>query len=300
MKILITPDQVANTEKCPTLFAFDTENKTISEVVAYNPELDCTWLDNCGRNTFRPFGIAQDEQFIYVSSNERIGCFDKNNLGFSGVLDGAVAFVNTHQIYCSDNKLYITNSGNDSLGIYDFNLESMQYYDFNTFSLKDSVQRPENANDLDKLHINSVWVNNKIVYVVAHRLGAGMSSIFLFDQNTFELLWRVEAGYCTHNVLIHNGVLYSLSTDTGDLVAVDLETSKKITHTIVNPRDKFLRGLCIVEDTLYIGASMNFHNPAATRSCEIIEFDTTKKEVVCRTNLGNLLVLNDMMVYLND
>lgn len=300
MKIFITPDELANGDRCPTAFAFDTENKTISEVVAYNPELDCTWLDNCGRNSFRPFGIAQDEQFIYVASNERIGRFNKDNLGFAGVLEGAVAFVNTHQLYCSGGKLYITNSGNDSLGIYDFNLKSMRYYDFNSFSLKDNVQRPANANDLDKLHINSVWVNNNIVYVVAHRLGAGMSSIFLFDQSTFELLWRVEAGYCSHNVLVHAGVLYSLSTDTGDLVAVNLETSKKITHTIVNPRDKFLRGLCIVGDTLYIGASMNFHNPAATRSCEIIEFDTTKKEVVCRTNLGNLLVLNDMMVCLND
>jgi hypothetical protein len=45
---------------------------------------------------------------------------------------------------------------------------------------------------------------------------------------------------------------------------------------------------------------MNFHNPAATRSCEIIEFDTTKKEVVYRTNLENLLVLNDMRVDTND
>jgi outer membrane protein assembly factor BamB len=296
MKILITPDLVSYAEKGPTLFEFDTETKTTSEVLAYKPELDCTWLDNCGRNTFRPFGIAQDEKFVYVASNERIGCFDKNSLEYVGLLDGAVAFVNTHQIFCSDNKLYITNSGNDSLGIYNFNLKSMQYYDFNSFLLKEQVQRPINADELDKLHINSVWVDSKIVYVVAHRLGEGMSSIFLFDEDTFELLWLVEAGYCSHNVLVHDGVLYTLSTDTGDLVAINLETSKKLTYTLVDTTHKFLRGLCLVGDSLYIGASMNFHVPHAIRSGEIIEFDTVQRKAVSETNLGSMLVLNDMMV----
>jgi outer membrane protein assembly factor BamB len=299
MKILITPDLVSYAEKGPTLFEFDTETKTTSEILAYKPELDCTWLDNCGRRTFRPFGIAQDENFIYVASNEHIGRFDKNTLEFAGLLEGATAFMNTHQLYISDNKMYIANSGNDSLGIYDFSLKSTQYYDFNTFSLQDSVQRPKDVVEIDKLHINSVWVNNKIVYVVAHRLGAGMSSIFLFDQDTFELLWRVEAGYCSHNVLVHDGVLYTLSTDSGDLVAINLETSKKLTYTLVDTTHKFLRGLCLVGDSLYIGASMNFHVPHAIRSGEIIEFDTVQRKAVSETNLGVMLVLNDMVVKVN-
>ena len=69
-RLLITTDE------CDFII-FDLDKSEIVHRQDKTKELDATHLKGQGRPTFRPFGIADDEEHIYIASNDRLGVFNK-------------------------------------------------------------------------------------------------------------------------------------------------------------------------------------------------------------------------------
>ena len=299
MNILLTPGKHFTKQPIatPTLYSYDTESETLSVLCDHEPTLDRKKLVGCKRDTFRPFGIALlDDGGVLVASHDVIGVFCLATGAFEGVVPGVIAFPNTHQIATSDGKIYIANSANDSLGIFDVNTKQTRFFDFKSFSITDTVVHVNDAESHDDQHINSVSVVDGRVYVVSHRLGKKMSSIYCFDQASFSLIWKKNAGYSSHNTAIVKDKLYTLSTETGDLVIIDLETFEKQTIHIVDFAHGFLRGLRASGTDLFFVSSINFDNPNSKKECWLFCFDTITKKITKKFNLDPVLVVNDIAV----
>ena len=299
MNILLTVDNYYTRQpvSVPTLYSYDTEREILSEFCNHEPALDRKKLIDCKRDTFRPFGIALlDDNSVLVASHDVVGVFCLDTGVFEGIVPEIQAFPNTHQLATSEGKVYLANTANDSLGIFDVATKQMSFFDFKSFCVTDTVVQTKDAESSDNQHINSVNVADGKVYVVAHRLGKKMSSIYCFDQTTFSLIWQKNAGYCAHNTAIVGNCLYTLSTLTGDLVVVDLTTFEKSTIRITNPENSFLRGLRSSGTDLYFVSSMNFQNPNSPKECWLFRFDTVTKSITKKFNLDPVLVVNDIAV----
>lgn len=299
MNILLTVDNYFTRQPVavPTLYNYDIEREMLSVLCHHESTLDRKKLIDCKRDTFRPFGIALlDDDSVLVASHDAVGVFCLETGAFEGIVPEIQAFPNTHQLAASEGKIYLANTANDSLGIFDVVTKQMSFFDFKSFCITDTVVQTKDAESKDNQHINSVDVVDGKVYVVAHRLGKKMSSVYCFDQTSFSLIWQKNAGYCSHNTVIVNDTLYTLSTKTGDLVVIDLATFEKSTVHIANPANSFLRGLRASGTDLYFVSSMNFQNPTSPRECWLFCFDTITKSITKKFNLDPVLVVNDIAV----
>ena len=299
LNILLTVDNYFTRQpiSVPTLYSYDIEREMLSVLCHHEPALDRKKLIDCKRDTFRPFGIALlDDNSVLVASHDAVGVFCLDTGAFDGVVPEIKTFPNTHQLAVSKGKIYSANTANDSLGIFDVATKQMRFFDFKSFCVTDAVVQTKDAESNDGQHINSVNIVDGKIYVVAHRLGKKMSSIYCFDETSFSLIWQKNAGYCAHNTVIVGNNLYTLSTQTGDLVVVDLMTFEKNTVRIVNPANGFLRGLRAYGTDLFFVSSMNFQNPSSPKECWLFCFDTTTKNVTKKFNLDPVLVVNDIAV----
>jgi hypothetical protein len=123
-RIVITPDDDSYDVNSPTFLVY--ENGKLIHTCPKLSELNSEEVANQGRPTFRPFGIVSDKQFLYVVSHNKLGRFNKDNYEFIDLIDVPL-FINTHEMAAHDGVLYVANTSNDTIGIYNIKRTTISF-----------------------------------------------------------------------------------------------------------------------------------------------------------------------------
>jgi hypothetical protein len=121
-----------------------------------------------------------------------------------------------------------------------------------------------------------------------------MSRYGCFDKDTLKVEIIADAGYCSHGIVILNNKLYSLSSWTGDIVEIDLNTKKIIYYPCVNAKNIFLRGLAVYEDYIILGCSNNHNSIMNKDNCFIAVFNPKDKSIKRYLNINEAFVITDL------
>lgn len=291
--LVITPDDDGYGNS-PTFLVYDTETKELVHRCEKVPELDCA--DVVGRPTFRPFGITSDDKYLYVASHNKLGMFDKTTYQFIDLVDVPL-FVNTHEIAICDGILYAANTANDTIGIHGLYKRYSMFFNVNTFDVSTKAEVPTNVSSHDSAHVNALCVSGENLYFSLHNAGKRTSQLGYFDIS-FEAKIVAEAGLCTHGVRVLNNKLYSLSTGTGEIVEVDLNTKEVALYKVVNSAKTFLRGLDVLDGVITFGGS-NLYSDDRTlymNNCFVAQFDAETKKSKVLMNIDDAYIITDMKV----
>jgi hypothetical protein len=219
-------------------------------------ELEDESLEGQGAPIFRPFGICVEDEFIYIASNTKLGKFDRKSFEFISLIDVPM-FIATHQILKIKNKIYVSNTSNNTISICDLDTNVNKFLNVKTFQIVDFVEKPLNAYSIDLSHVNTLYYYNNRIYVCLHNRNRSKSDFFYFDENTYICKFITSAGYCCHGIEIIDNKMYSLSTLEGKLMEINLGTNQIEYTEIVDPTEYFLRGLVRNNNCLLIGCSCN-------------------------------------------
>jgi hypothetical protein len=210
---------------------------------------------------FNPFGITSGEGKIFAASNYVIQAFDENTLEPLEVVSTS-GVPNVHQILYHNGYIYRTNTSNNTISRIHLASKEEVHYSFDTMSRVDSYVVPdthEDVLDTDTMHINHVAVHEEKLYVLAHNRGVKPSDVFVMDLDLTSAKEFVSLDYRNHNLLFDNGKLYSLGTQNGYLVTVDLDTLSVTKNLIVDPERFFLRGILKVNGKIKVVASQRLN-----------------------------------------
>jgi len=295
-QIVITPDDDGY-KACPTFLVYGSKSKDLLYTRPKQIELNSEELAGQGRPTFRPFGIASDEQFIYVVSHNKLGRFDKNSFEFCALVD-APLFINTHEMVVHKSKIYIANTANDTIGIYDLKTREHKFFSVYELDLLPDAPTPNDVGSHDGMHVNSLCVHEDKLYFCLHHLDRRDSQLGYFDINTFEARIVADTGRCAHGVQVLNGKLYSLSTGTGEVIEVDLNTKDVKLHKVVDSSKTFLRGLDILDGSIIFGGSNTYSEERTIymNNCFVAKFDAVTKQAVPFINVKDAYIISDMKV----
>jgi hypothetical protein len=258
------------------------------------PELVCTLLEGQGRPSFRPFGVTTDNNNIYIASNDRLGKFNKQTHLLEKLINIPL-FINTHQIIKDTDAVYVANTSTDTIGIYNLTTNQNIFIDVNTLKTTQKPKTPSFYNKQDTRHINSLFDDGANIWFCLHNNGLKPSEYGYFNKTTLQAQIIHSTGYKGHGIIIKDNFLYTLSTGTGELIAVDLNTKKENRYKVVDPNTTFLRGLIYTNGKFLIGCSVNFKILNSIKHSYIAEVDiiagTLKKH-----DLEGIRAINDMQV----
>ena len=219
--------QIIITTEDRDFVVFDTSLNQIIHYQDKTKQLDSPKLKNQGRNTFRPFGIAIDESSIYIASNDKLGKFNKASYEFEELVKVPL-FINTHQILKSGDTFYTCNTAVDCIGISDLVSGKTTQFNVNYLKTVKLINYPKNAGQLDSRHVNTIYEYDDKVFFCRHNKDFVNSDIGYFEKNTGKAKMIISAGRCCHGIVIRNNYLYTLSTKTGELIEVNLDTFKLV------------------------------------------------------------------------
>lgn len=295
--LIITPDDDSYDVNSPTFLVYDSESRELVHTCPNFPELNSKELAGQGRPTFRPFGIAMDEDFIYIASNNLLGRFYKRDYKLIDLVDIPL-FVNTHEIATHNGILYVANTANDTIGVYDLENKVNKFFNVNTFAVTSDVVIPDNVESHDSAHVNSICIADNKVYFCLHNLNKRTSQLGYFDIDTFNAEIVAGVGYCNHGVQVLNGKLYSLSTGTGEIVEVDLATKQVALYKVVDNNKTFLRGLDILDGAIVFGGSNTYSEERTIymNNCFIAKFDVATKRADVLIDVKDAYIISDMKV----
>jgi hypothetical protein len=271
---------------------YDISTKQISFKSPKSEFLNCPELEGQGRDTHRPFGIEVCKKFIYIASNSRLAKFKKNNFEFDSLIEVPL-FINTHQILKDKDKLYVTNTSINTIGIYDS--ANSEYLNLNVenFQLQSDVKKPKDANELDLNHVNSLYEYNGRIYFCLHNKHITDTYYGFLNKETYKVTYIIELGKEGHNIRILNNVMYTLSTGTGELFEIDLLKKTLSIYKLVDEAQVFLRGLEIYKGSLIIGCSNNFKT-GLNKEAYLLEIKLDNKANRKKINLPGIPYINDM------
>jgi len=191
------------------------------------------------------YGMSWDNNFFYLADPEKIFKFSTFKekpeiLNYSRSKD-------IHQILYHKKYLYIMNTNMNCLDIFDLEKNEMHY----TLEWTKS-----------DIHPNSVFIHRNKIYICEHGNGS-FSTIKSFHIETYMKQDIYEnVGSMNHNIGIYNNKLYTLNSQKGCIVMVDLISGEKnniyIEATNLPEEYKFFRGLTFNGQYFLLGA--NFKN----------------------------------------
>jgi hypothetical protein len=296
-RLIITPDDDGYSQSSPTFLVYDSETKQLVHTCSRLQELNAIEFFGQRRPTFRPYGITDDTQYMYVVSHNKLGKFDKNTYKLVEMLDVPL-FINTHKLLRHRNNMYVTNTSNNTIGIYDMEKHTHSFFDVNTLSLTKDVVTPDHAESHDTAHVNSLSaVGNKIYFGLNH-LNKRTSQFGCFNVDTYEAEIVAEAGLRTHGVQLLGDKLYALSSGTGEIVEVDLHTKDVALHKVVNSDKTYLRGLDVLDGTLTFCGSNTYSEDSTIymNNCFAATFDTATKKANVLMQFNEAYIISDMKV----
>jgi hypothetical protein len=271
--LIVVPDDHYHKKNNPTFLVYDQVGALIHES-PYRAELNCEELKGQGRPTFRPFGIASDDTYLYVASHNKLGQYNKLTFEFCGLVDVPM-YINTHQILKSDEDFYVAHTAVNTIGIHG---KTHRYFDVSKLQCVEKPIPPDNAESHDVIHVNAITEHDGKIYFCLHNRGLYPSQFGYFDQRTYESKIIAAAGYCCHDVKILNNTLYALSSETGEIIAIDLPTEQTVTYKVSNPGKTFLRGMDILDNKIiFCGSNRYSDNTMYMNNCFTASFDTITK-----------------------
>ena len=294
-RIVITPDDDGYNPSTPTFLVY--ENGKLVHSCPKLSELDAPEVAGQGRPTFRPFGITSDEDFLYVVSHNKLAQFDKIDYSFIELIDVPL-YINTHEMVVHNRVMYVANTSNDTIGIYDLKNETNKFFNVNTFEVTQEAPTPDNVLSHDGAHVNSLCLHDDKLYFCLHHLDRRDSQLGYFDINTFESQIIAEAGRCAHGVQVLDNKLYSLSTGTGEVIEVDLDTKDVALYKVVDSTKTFLRGLDILDGSIIFGGSNTYSEERTIymNNCFVAQFDAATKKSKVLMIVDDAYIISDMKV----
>jgi hypothetical protein len=257
--------------------------------------LSCPNLENQGRDICYLFGIAVNKNNIFLVSHEKLAKFNKKNYEFEDLINVPL-YINTHQILKDNDTLYVCNTSTNSIGIYNLNKKNNVFLDINTFSIVDKPAKPKHVKEIDTKHVNSLFDAGDKIYFCLHNKSKKPSEYGFFDKKTLNIEIIYSVGLIGHGIIIKDNFLYTLSTGTGEFIAVDLNTKKENRYKVADFNTTFLRGLIYTNGKFLIGCSVNFKTPNPIEHSYIAEVDiiagTLKKH-----DLEGIQAINDMQIF---
>lgn len=282
-RLIVVPDDHYHRKDNYTFLVYDFDGKLIHESLSIT-ELNCEELKGQGRPIFRPFGIASDDDYLYIVSHKKLGKYNKETFEFLGLVDIPM-YINTHQILKSGEDFYVTHTAVNTIGIHG---KTNTYFDVSSLKCIEAPKPPENAENHDVIHVNSITEHDGKIYFCLHNLGKKPSEFGYFDKVTYESKIIASAGLCCHDVHVLNNTLYALSSETGELIEIDLNTEQPITYKISNPTKTFLRGMDILNDkVIFCGSNRYSSGVIPMNNCFVASFDPLTKTVNREFNLNN-------------
>jgi hypothetical protein len=273
--LVVIPDDHRHKKDNYTFLVYDLDGNLIHKS-PHNQELDCEELMGQGRPIFRPFGVTTDDTYLYIASHKKIAKYNKDTFAFAGLVDIPM-YINTHQILKSEDTFYVTHTAVNTIGIHN---KTDIYFDVSKLQCVEKPIAPDNAENHDVIHVNAITEYNNKIYFCLHNLGRVPSQFGYFDKTTYESRIIASAGLCCHDVKILNNTLYALSSETGEIIEIDLNTEIPVTYKISNPNKTFLRGLDILDDTVFLcGSNRYTEGTIPMNNCFIASFDTITKTV---------------------
>jgi len=148
-----------------------------------------------------------------------------------------------HQIDYYDKHLYICDTINNRIIIYNLATERFKYF-YPNGKLYDG------SDSSNYMHINSVFINDEKINILAHNKTTKSnkpSQIWTYNNKNMEFINKVDIGVNCHNIVIHKGDLYYCDSMNGTLV--------KNNDIVFSNSDYFTRGLAITDDYIFLGGS---------------------------------------------
>jgi hypothetical protein len=269
---------ITTSKKDSSFLVYDIKEKKIIFDKERIEDLNDLSSESKKRPTYRPFGIYRDSDDIFIASNSKIGHFDAKTYSYKGLLDNVKCFVNTHQILKYEEKLFICNTANDSLGIYDLNTKQNKYLMLENLELVDDIDPPKDAYEKDKLHFNSILKYQDSLFLLFHKNGD--SEILEIGLTDFQFKNKIkDVGNCNHNLVIYKNHLYSISSQTGKLMQHSFESKENQFFDLHDDFNKFfLRGMVEINGRLNIALSKNKYQKTA-KHCLILEYDLETQRI---------------------
>ena len=289
---IIVPDDHYHKKNNLTFIVYDFESGKLIHESPNNKDLYCEDLIGQGRPIFRPFGIGSDNDYIYIASHKKLGKYNRKTFEYCGLVDIPM-YINTHQILKSD-SFYVAHTAVNAIGIHG---KTDIFFDVSSFKCVEAPEHPIHAEKHDTIHINSVTEHNGKIYFCLHNLGKVPSQFGYFDKVTYESKIIASAGFCCHDVQILNEKLYALSSETGEIIEIDLKNGQTITHMIVESNKTFLRGMDVSDDKLFFCGSNRYTNGVIPmNNCFVASFDPSTKHVKRQFNINHADIVTCMKI----
>ncbi len=247
---------------------------------------------------YKSFGCYSKGEFLFVANHDKLIKLNRKGEYVSHITLNN--FENPHQIIVTEDVKCFTNTDKD--------LIELTYTDLNELPTKDKkyvidLKTLDNVeNDLHKgphllqddcHHVNSLCLNDNKIYFCLHNRGSKKSQYFYIDLKTEHINYICDYGFCSHNCEIEGNFLYTLSTRTGCLACISLETGKGWETKLVDRKDYFLRGLVLTKNHFIIGSSLTDTN-ANNGNSQILFVDRETKEIVNRYDIEGYNQVNDI------
>lgn len=256
-------------------------------------QLDCKHLEGQGKDTFTPHGVTVDEHHIYVVSNDRLAQYNRQ-YQFESMVDVPL-FVNTHDIIKDKDMLYVCNTSVNNIGIYNLKTKENKFLDVSTFKFVDTPQAPTHKGELDINHVNSLFNAGDKIWFCLHNQGKKLSEYGYIVKDTLEVNLVFSAGMCSHDIEIVENTLYTLSTNTGELIEINLITGSLSSYKLNN--SNFIRGLLYIEGKLIIGNSVNYKKDSVGNAYIMI-MDLKTKIIISTQILDGILGIKDINFFI--
>lgn len=233
------------------------------------------------------YGITWSEESIFVAHKKddylpgpEISILDKN-YEVRGVTHGN--FPDVHQILYRKGLLYITNTGNNSVDVYNGrDIKSNNWTEYNT-----------GVN-----HINSIYHDGIGFWSCHHNLVSRgdhtYSDLVYLGQDLSSIKSKIRVGRDLHNVFVSDGFVYTLSSAAEELLEISLETGEIERRTKIG---MWPRGFAATEKYFLIGVSTvidRSNRPDGRSEVHLVDRDTL--EVVDVVRVDGVGVMHEIRV----
>lgn len=322
MKLLLTSVYHKVDNDPYSFFVLDPVTKEITNKVPLSPELDARPTDGrpqpygvWGRSGssdisdqpkglgFLPFGIATGEGKIFVASNYNIVAFDENTYQYIETISTS-GVPHVHEISYDNGYIFRTNTSNDTITRINVSTKEEIHFSFKTMAREATLTYPSDVkNTMDVFHLNAVTVNGDNVYVLAHNRYQKRSELFVMDKDLTNATKLANLDYACHDLLVHDGKLYSFGSQRGMLISVNLSDNRVTKRYIVNADKYFLRGGVILNGEIVVFANAKgssnfepFHSVSDWDDANILRVSPDTYTVIESKTTSDFATIGDLTI----
>ena len=253
MRLIITID-----DEQTSFAVWDTDEQDFV-VIPLVDELKDLTAPAFGRVSARPYGIAIDDDTIYINSNSVVATYDINTFQFKRVINDVINTVNSHQMLRHGDYLFTCNPAVNTVGMYNLITRENKHYDVTVRGFIDTLPPLEHYRELDVEHVNSIKYYDGSLFILCRTYHTNASKIIEIDADTFEFKREYnKIGKLPHNIHVTDDYIYTLGSFNGLLYKYDRKydhLSNRVVEYFYS--DWYMRGMEVVDDMMYFCCSTN-------------------------------------------